>query len=246
MIGDINNLKNKESGGGDILLYHYNWTQFNEYIMNSQQARFGAAGEELVMGREIDWISIKPLATDFNLKASIRSDGFEIEISEIDKNIEVEKNTSSINNNINNNNALSDLIEYEETFQNASSLLTDNSQNANFLNARSRNRTDDESRTNTRINEATRLPKNLVSAVVDTESMAVLRKQLQLSLNKLQLDYAGNLAGLQAYISEMNSWKSEFRTFLDNRKKLWVFLMTRLSQNIKYELYNQQAKYSQI
>ena len=40
-------------------LYHYNWTQFNEYVINAQQARFGAAGEELVMRKEINWLKIK-------------------------------------------------------------------------------------------------------------------------------------------------------------------------------------------
>jgi hypothetical protein len=91
---------------------------------------------------------------------------------------------------------------------------------------------------------ATALSEKLVSAANDTESMAALRKEVQASLNKLQSAYAGNLAGLQAYISEMNNWKGELRSYLENRKKLWVFLMGKLSTNIKYELFTRQVEYT--
>jgi hypothetical protein len=53
--------------------------------------------------------------------------------------------------------------------------------------------------------------------------------------------YVGNLAGLQAYISEIISWKNDFKAFLENRKKLWVFLMSKLSPNMKYEIFNREV-----
>jgi hypothetical protein len=50
-----NKEKMKDPLSGDIVLYHYNWSQLNEYIINNaQQARFGAAGDRRVSKRKRD------------------------------------------------------------------------------------------------------------------------------------------------------------------------------------------------
>jgi hypothetical protein len=190
---------------GDIMLSHYNWSQFNEYIINAQQARFGAAGEELVKGKEIDWIAIKPLATDYNLRPSLLKKSTDL-LSEA----RIENVTISNNNNFNNNSSSGEIQATRSENQlnrNLTSLL-DTTGSQYLFDVTSA--VDTESTIELEgIVQATTLSKNVVSEAIDVESMAKLRKELQVSLNKLQADFSGNIAGLQAYSNEINSWRND-------------------------------------
>ena len=52
----------------ELRLHHYNWSLFHDQIIQIHQAKFGMAGEELVLGVEIDWELLKPKVKDYCLE----------------------------------------------------------------------------------------------------------------------------------------------------------------------------------
>ena len=73
---------------------------------------------------------------------------------------------------------------------------------------------------------------------IDYDSVCKLTTSIRNDIIKLQIESAGNSAGLVAYVTDLNAWKAEYLQYISDRKKLWIFLLKSMIGILKAEITN--------